>query len=83
MTFEKIFNQEGLYVADGFADGIAIRIKKNSLTFSKEMDFVQYSNPDDLFPEILNIKVYDGLFGKEYRQIFNRNELFKLVQSGA
>lgn len=81
MTFEKIFNQEGLYVADGFADGIAIRIKKNSLTFSKEMDFVQYSNPDDLFPEILNIKVYDGLFGKEYRQIFNRNKLFKKYDS--
>lgn len=77
MTFEKIFNQEGLYVADGFADGIAIRIKQNPFTSSKEMDFVQYSNPDDIFGETLNIKIYDGLFEKDYQQIFNRNELFK------
>lgn len=77
MNFEEIFEEEGLYVADSFKAGTAFQIKKNSFTGEKELKLVQYSTPDQLFSNTEDITVYAGLFKKEYKKAFTRQNLFK------
>lgn len=72
MKFEEIFNEEGLYVADGFTDGAALKV--NDVGF---LYLVDYKNPNDLFPNEITMPVYKGLFEKDYRKVFNVKSLFK------
>lgn len=71
MTFQEIFNQDGLYVADGFAEGFAFRINDGFLTS------MQYADKDDLLPLCERYPVHKSLFSKEYRQVFTIKQLFK------
>jgi len=70
LTFEEIFNQDGLYVADGFASGTCFEIKNGVLYL------LHYRHKDDLSPERTLFSVYKGLFCKKYRQVFTRQSLF-------
>ncbi len=77
MKFEEIFEQEGLYVADGFKQGVAFEIKKNSITNHLELFLTTYEHKDDLLPIIEDVIVYAGLFKKDYKKVFTRQSLFK------
>jgi hypothetical protein len=77
MKFEQIFEQEGLYQAESFANGYAFRIHKNEFTNVLELDSAHYENVDNLLPLYGNVVVYAGLFKKEYKKINNRNQLFR------
>lgn len=71
MKFEEIFNERGLYVADGFAKGFAFLIDD-----SRTLKTVTYKDKDDINPVIENAICYVGLFTKEYKIVFTRKELF-------
>ncbi len=71
MTFAQIFENEGLYHSDSFAKGYAFRISKNAVTNSLELDFVYYENKNKIFPIVQELKIYDGLFNKDYRKVFD------------
>lgn len=71
MKFQEIFNEPGLYVADGFAKGFAFKIDEDGILQS-----ILYSDKDDLFPIISNLFVYAGLFNKDYKKVFTRQSLF-------
>lgn len=70
MKFEEIFKNDGIYVADGFAEGAAFRIDDGTLTL------VQYKDGGDLLPTISNYPVHKSLFDKDYRFVYNRQSLF-------
>lgn len=71
MKFEEIFNQEGLYVANSFGEGVALKIIGDTLYSCI------YENKDDLFPRESIQSVYKGLFDKEYTKVLTRQSLFK------
>lgn len=72
MKFQEIFNEEGLYVADGFSKGVALKVGDLGFLYQ-----IVYKHPDDLFPEEITMPVYKGLFEKDYRKVFTRQQLFK------
>lgn len=74
MKFEEIFNEVGLYTANSFTEGVAIKIEKGHI--GTEMTFVHYKKADDLFPEPFNVKIYSELFKKEYTKVLTVNRLF-------
>jgi hypothetical protein len=71
MKFEEIFNQPGLYVADGFSKGFCFKITKD-----QSIKTVSYKKPDDLIPEEADLVVYKGLFSKDYKPILSVKSLF-------
>lgn len=71
MTFDQIFEEDGLYVGNDFVEGFCFKIKDGS------MYGVQYKSPSDLLPEIDNFHVYKGLFKKTYRKVLTVQSLFK------
>lgn len=72
MTFEEIFNQEGLYVADGFAKGVCFKVDAIGT-----LKLLTFKDKDDLLPKEENAMMYAGLFKKNYRKVFTRQSLFK------
>lgn len=76
MKFEEIFNEEGLYRAESFAEGVCFEIKKNSLNDSLELFLKTYKDKDDLLPRREIMLVYADLFKKEYTKVFTRKSLF-------
>ena len=70
MKFEEIFNQEGLYVADSFAEGVALKIIGDTLYSCI------YESADDVLPDVRTQPVYKGLFDKEYTKVLTRQSLF-------
>lgn len=77
LTFEQIFQEEGLYKADSFTTGYAFKIRKNSFTNDMELSAVQYTTPSDILPQTEQVLVYGYLFTKEYRKIFTIKQLFE------
>ncbi|MFA7307631.1 MAG: hypothetical protein WC026_13265 [Hyphomicrobium sp.] len=71
MTFEEIFNKDGLYVADGFAEGCCLKIENGTLLI------VQFDDENDVFPKEEIFACYRGLFKKDYKKVFTRQSLFK------
>ncbi len=72
MTFEEIFNEKGLYVADGFEKGFCFKINEDGV-----LKYLFYKNINDFNPIEGNGVMYKGLLNKTYRKIFNRQYLFK------
>lgn len=70
LTFEEIFNQDGLYVADGFTQGTCFEIKNSTLYM------LLYKDKDYIMPEREIFPIYKGLFSKKYRIVYNRQSLF-------
>jgi hypothetical protein len=77
MTFQEIFNEPGLYRADSFAKGIAFLIKGNQVDGQNELTQVYYESPYKLTYSDLPLKIYKGLLKKDYKLVYNKNELFK------
>ena len=71
MTFQEIFNEDGLYVADSFGEGFCFEIKDGNLFWK------QYKEKDSLTWELHVASVNKGLFSKDYRKVFTRQSLFK------
>ncbi len=71
MTFQEIFKEPGLYVADSFAKGVAFEVNKDF-----ELHTVTYKDKDDIMPEKHATVVYANLFKKEYKKVYTRNKLF-------
>lgn len=71
MTFQEIFNQKGLYRADGFAKGYCYEVDD-----SGHLSALQYKDKDDLFPNVEDLFIYGGLFKKNFTKVLNRNQLF-------
>lgn len=71
LTFEEIFQNDGLYVGDNFAEGTCFKVENGILRL------VTYS--DENMTVTFNEKalVYDGLFKKKYRKVYNINSLFR------
>lgn len=76
MKFEEIFNQEGLYVADSFDEGVALKIIGDTVYSCV------YKSTDDVLPDIRTQPVYKGLFDKEYKKVFTRQSLFNKNKNG-
>lgn len=72
MTFEEIFNEKGLYVADGFAQGACLEVGEFGF-----LSLLKYRDKDDLFPEKTPAPIYAGLFKKDYKKVFTIQSLFK------
>lgn len=70
MKFKDIFNEDGLYVADGFDEGAAFKISEGTLYLTIHKD------KDDLFPYLDVYPVHKSLFEKEYRKVLTRQSLF-------
>ena len=77
MTFQEIFNESGLYKADSFTKGVGFLIKENQIDGQLELTQVYYESPDKLMYENLPLTIYKGLLEKDYKKVWNRNELFK------
>lgn len=71
MTFQEIFNEKGLYRADGFAKGFCFEVNEDF-----HLNCLQYKDKDDLFPDRTQSFVYKGLFDKNFTKVLNRNQLF-------
>ena len=76
MKFEEIFNEEGLYVADSFSEGVALKIEGDTLYSCI------YKDEDDLFPRVNIQSMYKGLLNKEYTKVFTRQSLFNKNKNG-
>jgi hypothetical protein len=71
LSFEEIFNQPGIYRADGFGNGVCFEINKDGNLF-----MLFYDNANDLLPRKEPAPIYKGLFTKQYKQVYNIKELF-------
>lgn len=74
MTFEEIFQEKGLYKAESFAYGTALKIDQGHSGLV--LTLVTYTE-GKTFPEENPMQVYDGLFKKDYKRVYNTNQLFK------
>lgn len=72
MTFEEIFNEAGLYRADGFAKGYCFKVDENG-----SLSALQYKKAEDLLPEQDHPPVYKGLFKKDFKKVFTVKQLFQ------
>lgn len=71
MTFQEIFDEDGLYVSDSFREGAAFKINSGSLTL------LSYKDKNDVLPYESNFPVYKGLFSKDFKKVYTRQSLFK------
>lgn len=77
MSFEEIFEEEGLYTANSFRRGFCFEIKRNTFTNELEMFGKTFKDKDDMFPKSETIVVYSNLFKKDYTKVYTRQSLFK------
>ena len=71
MKFEEIFKKEGMYVADSFGEGLALKVIGDIL-YS-----IDYKDKNDISPKLSLQIMYNGLLHKEYTEVFTRQSLFK------
>ncbi len=71
MTFQEIFQEDGLYKADSFKEGICLKVEDGFLKL------VCFLSKDDMNPRVENAPVHKSYFGKEYTKVFTRQSLFK------
>ena len=70
MTFQEIFDEDGLYSSNYFVDGFCFRIEHNAISG------VQYKNKTDLMPTRHTHPVYKSLFKLDYFRVLNIGQLF-------
>lgn len=71
MKFADIFDQDGLYVAKGFQQGFAYKVRLGGLTY------VTYARPDALMPSDEDrVKMYKDFLDREYTKVENVSDLF-------
>lgn len=75
MTFIEIFEEEGLYTANSFADGVALKIEIDTFGVYV-LSFVNYYNIDVITPVVLNMQITDNLVNKNYKRVLTRYQLF-------
>lgn len=71
MKFQDIFNKEGMYIADDFAEGTALEVSRDNTLY-----LVTYKSHMDLQPTKITMPVYGGMFKKEYTPVYTRQSLF-------
>lgn len=71
MKFNEIFEKDGLYVSEGFDEGVAFRIREGFIYV------ITYNSINDLMPEVELYSVHKSLFNKEYVRVNNVRQLFK------
>ena len=71
MTFQEIFNKDGLYTSTSFVKGFAFEIIEGTLYQ------LHFKSPNDFLPRKVKSSVYKELFTKEYTKVLNINSLFK------
>jgi hypothetical protein len=71
MTFQEIFNQDGLYKADSFVEGFCFKVVAGCLYG------MEYRDENDISPLQNVMLVSRHLFTKEYTKVFTRQSLFK------
>lgn len=77
LEFKDIFQEEGLYKSESFANGVAFKIQKNSFTDDFEIYGTEYESANSIMPLYIEpLVVYSKLFDKKYAKVFNRNQLF-------
>jgi len=70
MKFEEIFEEDGLYVADGFTKGSCFEISDGTLYLKT------FKDKYDVLPETYPFNTYRGLFKKDYKKVYTRQSLF-------
>jgi hypothetical protein len=70
MTFQEIFEENGLYISDSFYPGYCFEVKDGVL-YS-----LQYEYKDDLHPYRENQLMHKSLLTKSYIRVLNINQLF-------
>lgn len=71
MKFEDIFDEDGLYVAQGFARGFAYRIHRGELTY------VNYESMDDTKPYLEDrVKLAKYLIQLSFTKVDGIKDLF-------
>ena len=76
MTFQEIFQAEGLYKSDSFAEGVAFKIARNQVDNQLELSVVSYSNANQIVPSERIQVVHAQLFNKQYKIVHTRQSLF-------
>lgn len=72
MKFQDIFEEEGLYKADGFKDGVCFKVDSEGI-----LKLLIYIDKNDIKPSSNRALVYRELFYKDYTKVLNINQLFK------
>lgn len=76
MKFKEIFNRTGWYMAESFDEGTYISVDYAG-SFGNEITFMSFASETSVAPmEIHGMKTYQGLFKKDYVQVFNRGSMF-------
>lgn len=75
MTFEEIFNEEGLYTTKDHVKGFCFEIY-NVGGHSKALVGVQYRDEKDIDPSKNIHGCYNHLFKSEYSKVLNIKQLF-------
>lgn len=71
LSFQEIFNEEGMYVGEDFGVGHAFVITKEGF-----LNIRTYTNKNDLFPIDTHPVVYKTLFNKKFKKVYTRQSLF-------
>ncbi len=71
MNFQEIFNEKGLYKANGFVKGYCYEVDSDGWLYS-----LSYNNINDISPIRERAFVSKYLFDKDFVKVFNRNQLF-------
>jgi hypothetical protein len=72
MKFEEIFNEQGLYVGEDFAEGYCFEVTKTDTLCS-----VSYKSKDDILPIRENPIISKQLLKQDFKRVFTRQSLFK------
>ena len=75
LTFEQIFNETGMYVADSFQEGFCFFVDEYGT-----LKYKLYEDKDEIIPKYGNVVTYKGLFSKTYKKAFTRQSLFKKLE---
>ena len=76
MTFQEIFNEEGMYQGEFFSDGVCFCIKKNMLE-DNTLEMRLYTSTEDRKPKIKFPVIFASTFTQSYKKVKSKKELFK------